>query len=130
MIGSKVMFGPFVKIIAGNHNIQYSKSHMADAPQNKLDSGILIEDGVWVGSGAILLDGAIIGEGAVIGAGAIVTGFIPPYCVAVGAPARVIRARFDGAGLCEILRAVNSKLSVDDVNKIYDEYRVSYIPVK
>ena len=36
-----------------------------------------------------------IGNGAVIGSGAIVTKDIPPYAIAVGNPARVIKYRFD-----------------------------------
>jgi hypothetical protein len=39
----------------------------------------------------IILPGARIGENAVIGANAAVAGEIPPYTVAVGIPARVIR---------------------------------------
>lgn len=52
---------------------------------------IWVGDHVWVGARVILNKGARIGEGAVIGAGAMVTGEIPPYCLAVGAPARVVR---------------------------------------
>ncbi|OAB63855.1 hypothetical protein AY599_18605 [Leptolyngbya valderiana BDU 20041] len=49
---------------------------------------------VWVGERAIILKGVTIGEGAIIGAGALVNRDVPPYCIAVGVPARVIR-RFD-----------------------------------
>jgi acetyltransferase-like isoleucine patch superfamily enzyme len=40
------------------------------------------------------LPGADIGKHVVVGANSVVTGVIPDNCVAVGAPARVIR-RFD-----------------------------------
>lgn len=55
--------------------------------------GCTLKNGAFVGMGAIILDGAIIGEGALIGAGALVTEGkeIPPYSLAVGVPARVIR---------------------------------------
>lgn len=49
---------------------------------------------VWIGHGAILLPGVRIGTGAAIGAGAVVTKDIPPFAVAVGNPARVLRFRF------------------------------------
>ncbi|WP_281410971.1 CatB-related O-acetyltransferase [Mesorhizobium sp. NZP2077] len=49
---------------------------------------------VWFGARCIILGGVTIGNGAVIGAGSIVTRDIPPYAVAVGNPARVIRYRF------------------------------------
>lgn len=50
---------------------------------------------VWVGHGATILAGVSIGTGAVIGAGAVVSKDVPPYAVAVGVPARVIKYRFD-----------------------------------
>lgn len=52
---------------------------------------VVINDGAHIGIGAILMPGVTIGEGAVIGAGSVVTRDIPPYCVAVGSPAKVIR---------------------------------------
>jgi len=55
--------------------------------------GIIIEDGVWLGMGAKVMDGVRIGQGAVIGANAVVTKDIPPYSIAVGVPADVIRKR-------------------------------------
>ena len=53
---------------------------------------IIIGDGAHIGIGSIIMPGVTIGEGAVIGAGAVVTRDIPPYCVAVGAPAKVIKS--------------------------------------
>ncbi|MDP3419065.1 chloramphenicol acetyltransferase [Falsiroseomonas sp.] len=49
---------------------------------------------VWLGHGVIVLPGVSIGTGAAIGAGAVVTKDIPPFAVAVGTPARVLRFRF------------------------------------
>jgi len=54
---------------------------------------IVIEDDVWLGMGVKVMDGVHIGRGAVIGANAVVTQDIPPYSIAVGVPARVIRRR-------------------------------------
>lgn len=50
---------------------------------------------VWIGAKAVIIDGVTIGDGAVIGAGAVVTRDIPPYAVAVGVPAKVIKYRFE-----------------------------------
>jgi virginiamycin A acetyltransferase len=50
---------------------------------------------VWVGAGVHVLGGATIGTGAVIGAGSVVSRDVPPYAIAVGAPAAPIRYRFD-----------------------------------
>ncbi|MUG96891.1 acyltransferase [Scytonema sp. UIC 10036] len=59
--------------------------------------GIEIQDNVWIGSGVRILDGVTIGKGSVIGAGAVVTKDIPPFSIAVGVPAKVIKAS-KGAG--------------------------------
>jgi virginiamycin A acetyltransferase len=65
---------------------------------NNLDSmskgPIIIEDEVWIGMGAIILSGVNIGRGAIIGAGSVVTKNIPPYSIAAGSPARVVKYRF------------------------------------
>jgi phosphonate metabolism protein (transferase hexapeptide repeat family) len=49
---------------------------------------------IWIGHGAIILAGVNIGTGSVIGAGSVVTKDVPPYSVAVGVPAKVIKKRF------------------------------------
>jgi len=50
---------------------------------------------VWIGHAAIIMPGVKIGNGAIIGSGAVVTKAIPPYAIAVGVPAKVIKYRFD-----------------------------------
>lgn len=52
-----------------------------------------VERGASIGSGAVILGGITIGEGALVGAGAVVTRDVPPHCVVVGNPARVLRSR-------------------------------------
>jgi len=46
---------------------------------------------VWIGFETCVLPGVEIGEGSIIGARSVVIDDIPPYCVAGGNPARVIR---------------------------------------
>ncbi|OOE73670.1 CatB-related O-acetyltransferase [Salinivibrio sp. ML290] len=55
---------------------------------------VTIGNGVWIGDSVIILPGANVGNGAVIGAGSVVTKSIPPFSIAVGNPARVIKYRF------------------------------------
>ena len=57
---------------------------------------IVIGDGAHIGIGAIIMPGVTIGRGAVIGAGSVVTKDIPPYSVAVGTPAKVIKSFVKG----------------------------------
>ncbi|MCA9510108.1 MAG: gamma carbonic anhydrase family protein [Myxococcales bacterium] len=59
--------------------------------------GCTVEDGALIGIGAVVLDGARVGEGALVAAGALVTpgSVIEPHTVALGAPARSVRALGD-----------------------------------
>ncbi len=56
--------------------------------------GVKVGDFALIGMGAILLGGSTVGEGAIVGAGAVVleNQTIPPFSVAVGAPARVVKS--------------------------------------
>ncbi len=50
-----------------------------------------VGDNVWCGAGVVITSGVTIGERCVIGANSVVTSDIPPFSIAAGAPARVIR---------------------------------------
>jgi acetyltransferase-like isoleucine patch superfamily enzyme len=52
---------------------------------------IRIERNVWIGFDACVLPGVTIGEGSVVGARSVVVEDVPPFSVAVGNPARIIR---------------------------------------
>ena len=52
---------------------------------------ITIGDKVFIGAHCLILKGVTIGEGAIIGAGSVVSKDIPPYSVAVGNPAKVVK---------------------------------------
>lgn len=56
---------------------------------------IIIGNDVWIGINSTLMSGINIGDGAVIGAGAVVASDIPPYAIACGNPAKVIKYRFE-----------------------------------
>lgn len=56
---------------------------------------VVIGNDVWIAADATILSGVEIGDGAVIGYGAVVARDVPPYAVAAGNPARVIKMRFD-----------------------------------
>jgi acetyltransferase-like isoleucine patch superfamily enzyme len=58
--------------------------------EREISNDVVIEDHVWIGNGAMILKGVTIGTGSIIAAGSIVTKDIPPHCLAVGNPARII----------------------------------------
>ncbi|HLO87530.1 MAG TPA: acyltransferase [Nostocaceae cyanobacterium] len=90
-IGKHCMIAAHSGIFANNH--QFSDPHTLIKHQGVTRKGITIEDDCWLGHGVTVIDGVTIGKGSVIGAGAVVTKDIPPYSVAVGIPARVIKNR-------------------------------------
>jgi maltose O-acetyltransferase len=91
-IGSNCDIAPRVMILSGSHEIAVVGPKSAGKGYSK---PIVIEDGVWIGGGSIILGGVRIGQHSVIGAGSVVTRDIPPHCVAVGSPCRVIRSLSD-----------------------------------
>ena len=64
---------------------------------------IVIGSDVWIGKACVVLSGTKIGHGAIIGANSVVTSSIPPYAIAVGSPARVVKYRFDSAIIEQLL---------------------------
>jgi acetyltransferase-like isoleucine patch superfamily enzyme len=110
-IGNKVMFGPNVTIIGGDHNTTQLGEFMFDVneklPENDLP--VIIEDDVWVGTGAIILKGVRIGKGSIVAAGALVTKDVEPYSITGGVPAKKLRMRFLEEDLEKHLLLLNSK---------------------
>lgn len=64
-------------------------------PYDRFANSIYIANDVWIAAGAVITRGVTIGDGAVIGANAVVTEDIPPYSIVMGAPAKVIKYRFN-----------------------------------
>jgi lipopolysaccharide O-acetyltransferase len=101
VIGDDALIASRVFISDHDHGI-YSgagdHSSPDERPRSRVDhvQPVRIGNRVWIGEGASVLAGVTIGDGAVIGAGAVVTRDVPEACLAVGAPARVIR-RYDAA---------------------------------
>lgn len=128
-IGSKVMFGPNVTILAGNHRTDIVGRYMYDIqildklPEN--DKGVVVADDVWVGANVTILDGVAIGRGAIIGAGSVVSKSVPPYAIVCGVPARVKRYRWDlrTTLLHELsLYPSESRFSFSDLEKAFTLY--------
>jgi acetyltransferase-like isoleucine patch superfamily enzyme len=92
-IGNDVWTGHNVYITDQNHG--YEDVSRPISQQTQPERAVRIGDGSWLGFGSVVLPGVTIGRHVVVGANSVVTSDIPDFCVAVGAPARVIR-RHDG----------------------------------
>lgn len=81
------------------------KLGMVDIPTaGTRDEKIVVGNDVWLGTSAILMGGAEVGDGAVVGAYSVVAGKIPPYSIAIGNPARIIRKRFSDEEIEALLK--------------------------
>ena len=90
-IGQGCLLGDRVYVCDFDH-----RHDLVDVPIRKqgiVKTPVRIGEDVWVGEKASILRGADIGAGAVIGSQSLVNGPIPPFSVAVGRPARVVRSR-------------------------------------
>lgn len=96
VIGDDVWTGHHVYITDQNHG--YRDVALPISKQSMPEQPVRIGNGSWLGHGSIVLPGADIGEHVVIGANSVVTGRIPDFSVAVGAPARVVRRHVPGEG--------------------------------
>lgn len=63
-----------------------------------------IGNDVWIGTGAMIFGGVHVGDGAVISGGSVVSSDIPPYAVAAGNPAGVVRYRFSKTSIARLLQ--------------------------
>jgi acetyltransferase-like isoleucine patch superfamily enzyme len=78
-------------LLTHQRDLKYYKygKWIGDCPLNY--GSIVIKKGVHIGIRTVIMPGVTIGEGAIIGASALVNKDIPPYSVAVGVPAKVIK---------------------------------------
>lgn len=89
-IGKDVMIGPHCYLTDADHSMEPGASVKSQPMKQK---PVDVEDEVWIGARATILPGVRLGRGSVVAAGAVVTRDVPPYGVAVGVPARVVKYR-------------------------------------
>jgi acetyltransferase-like isoleucine patch superfamily enzyme len=83
----------------------HEKFNIESYPTSGIGNGIIdVGNDVWIGEDVHILSGVTIGDGAIIGAGSVVTKDIPPYSVAVGNPAKVIKYRFTKTQIKKLLK--------------------------
>lgn len=97
-----------------------------------------LKDDVWVGEGALIMSGVTIGQGAVVAAGAIVTKDVPPYAIVGGAPAKIIKYRFDKELIRQLIKVDYEKLTIEMISQhkselymqLTDMKRIAWMPKK
>lgn len=86
-----------------------------------------IGNDVWIGSHVMIMDGVTIGDGAVIGTGSVVTHDIPPYAIAVGVPAKVIRYRHSEEDIKSLLESQWWNKSPEWLKENIDSFKINSI---
>lgn len=102
--------------LGGNHRVDWISTYPFPAKLHNFPEAqgiqgcvatkgnVIIGNDVWIGSHVTILSGVTIGDGAVIGAYSVVAKNVPPYAIAVGNPARIVRYRFDEKTITQLLK--------------------------
>ncbi|MDR2408395.1 MAG: CatB-related O-acetyltransferase [Bacteroidales bacterium] len=72
---------------------QYYEEHVFADTEKKYP--VIIGSDCWIGQGVFIAGGITIGDGAVVLAHAVVTKDVPPYAIAGGTPAKILKYRYD-----------------------------------
>ncbi|GEO10777.1 acyltransferase [Segetibacter aerophilus] len=88
-IGSNIILAQNIVVSGLNH--KYQDVALPVREQGITTRKIIIEDNCWIGANSVITAGVTIGKHCVIAAGSVVTKSIPPYCVAAGNPAKIIK---------------------------------------
>lgn len=88
-VGDRTLMGPNCSFYSGSHPTDPSVRDGTNGPE--AGAPITIGEDCWLGGNVVVVPGVTIGRGCTIGAGSVVTKDIPPFSVAVGNPARVIK---------------------------------------
>ncbi len=89
VIGRNVVLASSVYITDHDHG--YNDGEVSALNQPLEVQRVTIEDNVWIGERGVVLKGVTIGHHSIVGANSVVTRSIPPFSIAVGSPARVVR---------------------------------------
>jgi chloramphenicol O-acetyltransferase type B len=96
IIGDLCLVAQDTHFVGNDHGVNEVGVPMriARPQQDSRNSLTVLESEVWIGQRSIIFAGVRIGRGAIVGAGAVVTKDVAPYTIVAGAPARLIKNRF------------------------------------
>ncbi|CAM3666805.1 CatB-related O-acetyltransferase [Nocardiopsis rhodophaea] len=77
----------------------------------------VVGNDVWIGRDAMIMPGVTIGDGAIIAAGAVVSQDVPPYTIAGGSPARVVKRRYSEQDAARLVEAAWWNWPIDAVTE-------------
>lgn len=92
-LGKNLLTGTNVLITDNSHG-GFDMVSLTIHPQKRRlvsKGGVVIGDNVWLGNNVCVMPGVTIGDGVIVGANSVVTKDLPPFSVAAGAPAKVIK---------------------------------------
>lgn len=78
--------------------------HMDRFAARSFRGDTVIGNDVWLGYQALVMPGVRIGDGAIVASRSVVATDLPPYSIAAGNPARVVRMRFSEEDTSRLLR--------------------------
>lgn len=133
----KLIIGKFCQIAAGVEFVMNGANHQMNAASTypfyifegwnqelppisemPLKGDTIIGNDVWIGQNVTILPGVKIGDGAIIGLNSVVGNDIPPYSIAVGNPAKVIRKRFDDELISILEKLKWWDKSIEEINEL------------
>jgi len=88
-IGNNVIFAQ--NVVASGLNHEYRDPELPIMKQAIMTAPIVVEDDCWIAANVVITSGVTIGKHCVIAAGSVVTKNIPPFSIAAGNPAKVIK---------------------------------------
>lgn len=92
VLEENVLIAANVHITDHNHNYDLVGIPIRYQGISSFSNEVVIGRGSWIANNVVIAGNVKIGKGCAIGANTVVTNDIPSYCVAVGSPARVVKA--------------------------------------
>jgi acetyltransferase-like isoleucine patch superfamily enzyme len=106
IIGKFCTLGKNIEIFLGyNHHTDWvTTSTFGKKGAGCTKGSVIIGNDVWIGKNTTIMSGITIGDGAIIEISSVVAKSIPPFCIAMGSPCRVVSKRFTDEQIEKLLK--------------------------